>query len=81
MTKTFLVDATTRGVGGSPRIPVTSVGEENLLDDEADAEVRLDTEWRAAHDEVRAMRAAAADARRQRGEALLYRCGGMHRRA
>ena len=28
------VDSTTRGLGGNPSVPVTSVGEENLIDDE-----------------------------------------------
>ena len=31
------MDSTTRGVGGNPSIPVTSVGEENLLEDEEEA--------------------------------------------
>ena len=29
-------DATTRGVGGNPGVPITSVGEENLVEDEAE---------------------------------------------
>ena len=32
-------DATTRGVGGSPAVPVSSVGEENLLEDEPELPV------------------------------------------
>ena len=44
-------DATTRGVGGNPSVPVTSVGEENLLDDEEEPPAAAATPQTAAGDD------------------------------
>lgn len=59
-------DATTRGVGGNPNVPVTSVGEENLLEDEPDPAEEADAA--ASSDDVQCVEVDMDDAAEEEAE-------------